>query len=126
MKVEKLACPLPLTATLAARVVSPSVKVTVPVVTGLPPAATVAVKVTFCPVREGLSEEVTEVLVAVTDAAVMFSVQPPMEPASGQASSITYRLQVPLGTMPLNAARVVLLEGAGAGEGNVSAPDSSV
>ena len=52
-------------ATVAARVVAPCVKVTVPV--GVPApgatAATVAVKVTTCPKTEGLAVELTVVLV---------------------------------------------------------------
>ncbi len=44
--VVKLAWPEPLRATLDASVVVPSVKVTVPGVTGLPPLVTVAVNVT--------------------------------------------------------------------------------
>ena len=61
--VVKVAWPLAMV-TLAARVVAPSVKVTVPL--GVPApgatAATVAVKVTLCPNTEGLGEELTVVL----------------------------------------------------------------
>ena len=59
----KVAWPLAMV-TLAASVVAPSVKVTVPV--GVPvagaTAATVAVNVTACPNTEGLGAEVTVVL----------------------------------------------------------------
>ena len=61
----KVACP-EVMVTLAASVVAPSVKVTVPV--GVPvagaTAATVAVNVTACPNTEGLGAEVTVVLLA--------------------------------------------------------------
>ena len=61
--VVKVAWPLAMV-TLAARVVAPSVKVTVP--PGVPTpgatAATVAVKVTVCPNTEGLTVELTAVL----------------------------------------------------------------
>src|SRR5918998_5265463 len=124
--VEKVAWPEPSTGTLAANVVVPSVKVTVPVVTGLPPLVTVAVKVTDWPVRDGFSDDVTPVLVATAPAVVMLSVHPPeMLPASGQASSRTYRLHVPFGSIPLNAARVVLPDGDGAGGGKASGPLNS-
>src|SRR3954447_7961335 len=46
------------------RVVPPSVKVTVPEVSGLPPAVTVAVKVTDWPKVDGFGAEVTSVEVA--------------------------------------------------------------
>ena len=61
--VVNVACP-EVMVTLAARVVAPSVKVTVPL--GVPApgatAATVAVKVMLCPNTEGLGEELTVVL----------------------------------------------------------------
>ncbi len=47
--------------------------------------------------------------------------QPPlMLPLSPAASSTTYRLQVPLGSVPLKTASWVAAEGAGAGAGKVS------
>ena len=61
--VVKVAWPLAMV-TLAARVVAPSVKVTVPLAVPAPgaTAATVAVKVTLWPNRDGLGEELTVVL----------------------------------------------------------------
>jgi hypothetical protein len=63
--VVKVACP-EVMVTLAASVVAPSVKVTVPV--GVPvagaTAATMAVNVTACPNTEGLGAEVTVLLLA--------------------------------------------------------------
>jgi hypothetical protein len=44
VEVEKLACPFASTGTFAARIVLPSWKVTVPLVSGAPPAVRVAVK----------------------------------------------------------------------------------
>src|SRR6185436_13737334 len=58
------ACPEPLTGTLEAHVVAPSVKVTVPAGTPLP-EVTVAVKVTDCPKADGLGAEASAVLVAM-------------------------------------------------------------
>ena len=63
-EVLKLACPLALRATFAARVVAPAVKVTVPSVTGLTPLVTVAVKVTLLPVKDGFRLDATLVVVA--------------------------------------------------------------
>ena len=83
-------------------------------------------QVTDWPVLDGLSGEVTAVEVLAADAVVMFRVQPPeMLPASGQASSTTYRLHVPFGSIPLNAARVVFPDAAGAGAGKTSGPLNS-
>src|SRR6185369_9828909 len=66
--VLKAAWPVPSTATLDARVVAPSVKVTVPA--GTPaPEVTVAVNVTDCPDVEGLGAEVSVVVVGVVRAA---------------------------------------------------------
>jgi hypothetical protein len=63
-EVVNVACAEPFSATPEARVVAPSVKVTVPV--GVPApgavAATVAVKVTVCPNTDGLAVELTVVL----------------------------------------------------------------
>ena len=62
--VVNVACPEPFKATLAAKVVAPSVKLTVPV--GVPApgavAATVAVNVTTCPNTEALGDELTVVV----------------------------------------------------------------
>ena len=62
--VEKVATPLPLRVPVP-RVVAPSEKVTLPVGVPAPGAVTltVAVKVTDCPITEGLREEVTVVVV---------------------------------------------------------------
>ena len=62
-EVLKLACPLLLRFSFVARVVAPSVKVTVPSVTGLLPLSTVAVNVTLLPNNEGFRSEVTVVVV---------------------------------------------------------------
>jgi hypothetical protein len=60
--VVKVATPLPLTATLEANVVAPSVNFTLPV--GTPPLeVTVAVNVTDWPMPDGLGEEVAVVVV---------------------------------------------------------------
>ena len=62
-EVVKVATPLT-TVTFEAKVVAPSVKVTLP--TGVPPElVTVAVKVTLCPCDVGFDEEVTLVEVAL-------------------------------------------------------------
>jgi hypothetical protein len=66
MEVDNLAVP-PESVT-APRVVAPLLKVTVPVGVPKAPAETVAVKVIVCPYVEGLSEEIT--LVVVTAAFV--------------------------------------------------------
>ena len=60
---------LPLRATLAARVVAPSVNVTVPSLTGLPALVTVAVNVTVWPKVDGFADEARAVCVtaAVAD-----------------------------------------------------------
>ena len=103
----------------------PSVKVTVPAVTGLPPLVTVAVNVTLAPVVDGFSDEVTAVEVATAASSVVIvRLQPPLiDPMSPVASSTMYRLQVPLGLVPENAAASVrCVLGAGAGDGNESAP----
>ena len=61
--VVKVAMPL-VTVTFEAKVVAPSVKVTLP--TGVPPGlVTVAVNVTLCPCDAGLEEAVTPVDVAL-------------------------------------------------------------
>jgi hypothetical protein len=61
--VLKVAAPLPLSVPVP-RVVAPSLKVTVPV--GVPALhATVAVKVTAWPTGDGVSDELTVVVVAV-------------------------------------------------------------
>src|SRR4051812_46088231 len=77
--VENAAMPLALSATLLASVVEPSLKVTVLVVTLLESLClmTCALRVTELPVREGLVEEVTDVVVGAADAGVMLRVQPP-------------------------------------------------
>src|SRR6202012_1081715 len=62
-EVLKVATP-EVTATLEARVVEPSVKVTVP--TGVPPVlVTVAVKVTLCPWVAGFADEASDVVVGL-------------------------------------------------------------
>src|SRR5262245_18797845 len=63
-EVVKVACPEPSSKTPAARTVGPSRKVTEPAVTGLPPAVTVAVKVTDCPYVDEGREDATAVVVA--------------------------------------------------------------
>ena len=83
----KLACPLPFSATLAARTVAPSVNVTVPVVTGLPPEVTVAVKVTFEPVVDGFGLPATVVVVAAPTAVVISRDQPPDSLSAGSLQS---------------------------------------
>ena len=124
--VEKATCPEALTGTFAARVVGPSVNVTVPVVTGSPPLVTVAVKVTEVPVVDGFGDELTTVVVgSATSDVVIVTLHPPViDPESPVASSTTYRLHVPLGLVPLNVPRVVADPGAGAGAGNESAAGS--
>jgi len=61
----KAACPLPFTVVGPESTLAPSLNVTVPWVTALPPEVTVAVKVTGCPKAEGPEGEATT-LVAVT------------------------------------------------------------
>src|SRR5213593_313189 len=95
--------------------VAPSLKVTVPVVTGLPLLVTVAVKVTESPTKDGFSEEFTVVVVGAARMTVKFKHQPPASvPLEGPIKSSTiYRLQVPFGFRPLNAdARVPVPSGA--------------
>jgi hypothetical protein len=65
----KLACPLLLRGVGPASTVVPSLNVTLPSVTALLPLVTVAVKVTDCPNVDGLSEEVTLVVVVAAPAA---------------------------------------------------------
>jgi hypothetical protein len=50
----------------------------------------------------------------------MFSDQLVRFPWSSEASSTTYRFQVPLGAIPSKVDRLTLPEGAGAGAGNGS------
>ena len=53
----------------------------------------------------------------------MFRHQPPdILPPSVAVSSLTYRLHVPFGSVPLNALSALPPDGAGAGAGNTSAP----
>jgi hypothetical protein len=63
--VVKLAWPLLSRGTELARVLIPSLKVTVPWVTGVPLLVTVAVKVTGWPHTDGFFEEVTVTVVVV-------------------------------------------------------------
>ena len=117
------AWPEALRATLAASVVVPSVNETVPAVTGVAPSRTVAVNVTLLPVSEGLGAATSAVVVATAASSVVIvRLQPPlMLPTSPVVSSTMYRLHVPLGVVPLNAAASVALTlGAGAGAGNES------
>ena len=99
------ATPEPFTGTFDARVVAPSVNVTVPELTVLE-LVTVAVKVTelFGAVaNDGLLLDVTMVVVANAAPAVVMSIlQPPEKlPESPPVSSTTYKLQVPFGPVPL-------------------------
>ena len=61
--IEKLACPLAFNAAALARIVAPSLKVTEPVVTALPPLNTEAVKVILALSHPGLPEEDNDVVV---------------------------------------------------------------
>src|SRR6185295_5083806 len=96
------ACPLALSATFEANVVP--VELSTNVTDPLAAVAslvliTVAVKVTACVVRDGLSDETTVVVVGDPAATVvMFSVHPlSMAPVSPPMSSTTYRFQTPFG-----------------------------
>src|SRR4051812_25267919 len=121
------ACPLAFTATFDATVAPSTVNVTVPVGTGTAPLVTVAVKVTESPVNDGLSSDVTMVVVGCAAALVVMSrhheAMLPAPPPS--ESSTTYRFHVPFGFRPLNAASVVLADGAGAGAGKASSAVAS-
>ena len=104
----KLACPLPLSAVGPARTVLPSRNVTLPTVTGALVLAlrTVAVNVTEllgAAVNEGLSEEVTVVVVAGSLVVTKFTHQPVamllwVPPAE---SSTKKSRHVPFGAAPL-------------------------
>src|SRR6188474_1292753 len=84
LEILKEAWPDPFKATFAARVVAPSLKVTVPAVTGVPSLClvTVAVNVTVLfgvVVKEGLGVEFNVVTVATAEGAVVISrVHPPV------------------------------------------------
>ncbi len=67
---------------------APSLNVTVPAVTGLPPLVTVAVNVTVWPNVDGLGDEVSAVVVAAA-VAMLRHHPPPIEPVSPVASSNT-------------------------------------
>ena len=74
-------------------------------------------KVTGCPKVDGLTLDVTAVVVALN--VEMVRHQPPLiDPASPLASSTTHRLHTPLPLAPLKVASVVapLNTGAGAGQ----------
>ena len=112
----------------------PSLKVTVPTVTGTAELVTVAANVTElfgALVNEGLSEEFTVVTVPAAEAVVMVMLHPPeRDPVSPSLSSTMYRFHVPFGLMPLNLVANVALpngaaksageETAGAGDGKLS------
>ena len=119
VEVVNVAWPEPLRVTLDASAVAPSLNVTVPAVTGLPPLVTVAVNVTVWPNVDGLGDEVSAVVVAAA-VAMLRHHPPPIVPVSPVASSNTYRLHTPLGLVPLKApASVVAADTAGA-PGSVS------
>ena len=115
------ACPETFTAFERDSVVAPSLNVTVPTVTGLPPAVTVAVKagrLLGTDVNDGFKEDATAVAVGELAAAVvMVRLQPPLMAALGLPtlwSETMYRLQVPFGLEPLKVeARVALPAGCG-------------
>ena len=78
---------------------------------------------TLLPVSEGLGAATSAVVVATAASSVVIvRLQPPlMLPTSPVVSSTMYRLHVPLGAVPVNAAAsVVLTLGAGAGAGKES------
>src|ERR671932_1546320 len=92
--VVKLAWPLAFRATLLANAVVPSLKVTVPAVTALPPLVTLAVKVTALfgsVVNDGFGVELTLVLVAASLVVVKLRHQPPamLPPVPAEAESST-------------------------------------
>src|SRR5207237_8258083 len=101
-----------LTGTAAARTVAPSVKSTVPAVAGLAPAVTVAVKVTPWPTVDGLALEVNAVTVGA-GAKIVRHQPPAIAPESPDASSLTYRLQVPFPLLPLKVDRAVAADWTG-------------
>ena len=122
---------------------APSKNWTVPSVTGFPALVTVAVNVTPLPVNEGFREELTVVAVGAAATAVvtirdhppamLMPVMPPLPACGPRESSITYKLHVPFGLMPLNwPPRVALPNGvgytksacAGAGAGKLSLFDA--
>ncbi len=102
-------------------VVPSAVKSMVPLVTGVAglPLVTAARKVTpwsGLAVKEGSGLPVTDVVVAASEPRVKVRLQPPLIwPAPSAAPSVTtYRLQVPLGLVPLNwSPRVEVPLGAG-------------
>ena len=122
--VVREARPDPFSGTGAPRLTPSLANCTVPAVTGDAPALTVAVKVTGSPVVDVVSELVTVVLVALAAASVVrVTLQPPvMTPTSPLESSTMNSCQVPLASArPVKApARVVWLDGVGAGAGHPS------
>ncbi len=104
---------------------APSLNVTVPALT-VAPLETVAVNVTDWPKVDGLTDEVSAVVVGA--AVLTFRHQPPpTEPLSPLASSSTNSCQTPFGFWPLNVDSAVAVEVAGAGAGNAaSGPSESL
>ena len=116
LEVVSVALPSASTGTGPPRLVPPSLNWTEPAVTGLPPAATFAVRVTLCPKVDGFGAAVTAVVVGLCE--VMVRHQPLLiAPKSPVASSTTQRLQVPFGLPPFRLAMVVAVVGVGAGAG---------
>ena len=86
-------------------------------------AVTVAVNVTDWPNVDGLTDEVSAVVVGAAVVTLRHQ-PPPTAPLSPLASSSTNSCQMPFGLAPLNVDSVVAAEGAGAGAGNGSSAAS--
>ena len=106
LKWSKVAWPLAFSAIAPDMAVLLSLKVTVPVVTGLPELVTVAVNVTLLSgavVKEGFRLDKIVVTVGAATPPVIVRLHPPeMTPTSPPASSTINSFHIPLGETPLN------------------------
>src|SRR5579859_1229061 len=104
---------------MVARFETPSRYVTCGGLKGVPLAElTVAVRPTGCPKTEGFALELTVQFDPAGQSVWIFRLQLVMVPTSAAASSITYKLQVPFGSIPLKLeAKVAVPKGCGCGYG---------